>query len=93
MPRRGTDECTDGHLPQRNSERPERIGGERIRYAGDKALADDGPQAASFDQRVGAIGTFPAQQGSRAGPAGSTADQARDNGGAHRGTQRHEDPH
>ena len=42
-PRRRTDERTDGHLPQRNSERPERIGGERIRNAGDESLADDPP--------------------------------------------------
>jgi hypothetical protein len=40
-PRRRTDKRTDAHLPQRNSERPERIGGERIRYAGDESLADD----------------------------------------------------
>ena len=44
---RGVDECawqrsdegTDGHLPQRNSERTERIRGERIGDAGDEALA------------------------------------------------------
>ncbi len=48
----------------------ERIGGGRIRYAGTK-LADDGPQAASFDQRGATHALLARWPGRLDGPPGS----------------------
>jgi hypothetical protein len=55
-------------------------------------LTDDRPQSATIDQLVEAVGTFVAEQCSRAVPAGAAADQTRDDRRADRCAQRHEQP-
>src|SRR3954451_7776824 len=54
--RRRPEEGTDGHLPQRNSERDERVRRQCIRDARYEPLAADGPQAAPLSLPVETVG-------------------------------------
>ncbi|AEJ47321.1 hypothetical protein HX92_4327 [Mycobacterium tuberculosis] len=75
-PWRRPDERPNDHLPQRNSERPEGVRGQRIRDAGDEALTDHRPQSAPFDLCIEAMGAIDTQQRLGVIPACAPAEKA-----------------